>query len=160
SEAGEARLVLGQREQAERDLRAALELDPTDARAAERIVELYLVAGRHAAAVDVLESELDALARKHESSDAHKKTHKPAKPDPAAQRRGQRHRLAAQIWDERLGRVDRALYHWQRAWQLEPERTDALEAARAIYAALGDSAMVQTLYQAELDAIGERGPAP
>ena len=75
-------------------------------------------------------------------------------------RRGQRHRQAAQIWDERLGRVDRALAHWQRAWQLEPDRTDALAAARTIYAALGDDAMVGKLYQAELDALGERAPGP
>ncbi|HTJ47125.1 MAG TPA: tetratricopeptide repeat protein [Kofleriaceae bacterium] len=156
SEAGEARLVLGQREAAERDLRAALELDPSDERAAARLVELYVVAGRHAAAADVLEAELEALSARGNGEQKHRR----AKPDASIARRGQRHRLAAQIWDERLGRVDRALSHWQRAWQLEPDRTDALEAARAIYAALGDDAMVQKLYQAELDTVGDRAPAP
>ncbi len=156
SEAGEARLVLGQRDLAERALRAALALEPADERAAARLVELHLVAGHHAAAADVLEAELDALARRAEGPAPGRR---PAKPDPTIPRRGQRHRLAASIWDERLGRVDRALAHWQKAWQLEPERTDALEAARAIYARLGDDAMVAKLYQAELDGLGDSGPS-
>ena len=59
-----------------------------------------------------------------------------------------RHRTAAEVWDRHLGRIDRALHHWQQAWQLEPDRTDALAAARALYASLGDDAMVARLYQA------------
>ena len=37
------------------------------------------------------------------------------------------------LWNDHLGRVDRALWHWQQAWKLEPQRTEALEAgARAV----------------------------
>jgi Tfp pilus assembly protein PilF len=155
SEAGEARLVLGQRDAAETDLRAALSRDPANERASSRLVEALMVAGRFADAAEVIEDELTALAARAEAAPARR-----GRPDNVLARRGQRHRMAAQIWDERLGRVDRALWHWQQAWRLEPDRPDALAAARTIYASLGDDAMVATLYQAELDVVGERGPGP
>jgi Tfp pilus assembly protein PilF len=155
SEAGEARLVLGQRDAAERDLRAALALDPANERASSRLVEALMVGGRFADAAEVIEDELTALAARADAAPQRR-----GRSDGFLARRGQRHRMAAQIWDERLGRVDRALWHWQQAWRLEPDRPDALGAARAIYASLGDDAMVATLYQAELDVVGERGPGP
>lgn len=153
AEAGEARAVLNQVTLAERDLRAACALDPANDRATARLTEVFMTAGKYAEAGDVLEAELDELTRRAEQ-------HK-GKPDRAsASRRGSRHRMAAQLWDEHLGRVDRALFHWQRAWQLEPERTDALAAARKLYASLGDDAMVAKLYRAELDVLGDRAPGP
>jgi tetratricopeptide (TPR) repeat protein len=147
SEAGEARLVLGHDEQGEHDLRAALALDPANERAASRLAERCMVAGAFAEAAAILEAELADLAAR--AADAH----------PATARRGHRHRMLAQLWDERLGRVDRALYHWQQAWRLEPDRSEAIEAARAIYASLGDDEMVAQLYQAELDALAPNAPA-
>ncbi|MBA3455993.1 MAG: tetratricopeptide repeat protein, partial [Deltaproteobacteria bacterium] len=69
-------------------------------------------------------------------------------------RRASHHRRAAQLWNDHLGRVDRALWHWQQAWKLEPQRTEALEAARQLYVSLGDEAMVAKLYQAELEVLG------
>src|SRR5690606_13104924 len=72
-------------------------------------------------------------------------------------RRAAHHRRAAQLWNEFLGRVDRALWHYQQAWKLEPQRTDSLEAARSLYASLGDDAMVGKLYMAELEVLGQRG---
>ena len=50
------------------------------------------------------------------------------------------HRRAAELWNDHLGRVDRALWHFQQAWKLEPHRTEALEAARQLYLSLGDDA--------------------
>lgn len=152
AEAGEARAVLNQVALAERDLRAACALDAASERACARLSEMLMTAARYAEAGDVLEAELEELTRRAEQQKG--------KPDKASvARRASRHRTAAQIWDEHLGRVDRALYHWQRAWQLEPERTDALAAARALYATLGDDAMVAKLYRAELDVLGERAAA-
>lgn len=123
AEAGEARAVLNQAALAERDLRAACALDAASERGCARLTEMFMTAGKFAEAGDILEAELDELARRAEAQKG--------KPDRASvARRASRHRAAAQLWDEHLGRVDRALYHWQRAWQLEPERTDALAAAR------------------------------
>ncbi|HKE17623.1 MAG TPA: tetratricopeptide repeat protein [Kofleriaceae bacterium] len=73
-------------------------------------------------------------------------------------RRAERHRQVAALWDGQLGRLDRALHHWQKAWQLEPLRTEALEAARAIYASLGKHKMVAQLYEAELEILGDSAP--
>ena len=152
AEAGEARAVLNQVALAERDLRAACALDPASERATARLSEVFMTAGKYAEAGDILEGELDELTRRAEAQKG--------KPDRASvTRRAARHRQAAQVWDEHLGRVDRALFHWQQAWQLEPERTDALAAARRLYVSLGDDAMVAKLYRAELDVLGERAPA-
>ncbi|MBP6628805.1 MAG: tetratricopeptide repeat protein [Kofleriaceae bacterium] len=154
SEAGEALLLIGRAEDGEVALMSCLALRPGDGRAATLLADHYLATGRAAAAAEVLEAELAALPPATAPADS-----KGKKPDPALlARHGEAHRTLARLWDERLGRVDRALGHWQQAWRLEPARTEALEAARAIYASLGDDAMVGKLYQAELDVLGERGP--
>src|SRR5439155_18704332 len=70
------------------------------------------------------------------------------------QRRAAQHRRAAALWNEHLGRVERALWHFQQAWKLEPHRNEALEAARELYHSLGDDAMVAKLFQAELEVLG------
>jgi len=108
--------VLNQVALAERDLRAACALDPASEKATARLTEMFMTAGKFAEAGDVLDAELDELTRRAEAQKS--------KPDKASvTRRASRHRQAAQVWDAHLGRVDRALYHWQRAWQLEPDRT-------------------------------------
>ncbi|HUH06056.1 MAG TPA: tetratricopeptide repeat protein, partial [Kofleriaceae bacterium] len=154
SEAGEARLLLGHDAEGERDLRHALEIDPANERAAARLTEQLMVAERFADTAEIMEAELAELSARADDAPKNEKR----KGEAFAPRRAHRHRMLAQLWDERLGRVDRALHHWQRAWQLEPDRADALEAARAIYAALGDENMVARLYEAELELLGERGP--
>jgi tetratricopeptide (TPR) repeat protein len=139
NEAGEARLASGDTAVGERDLRAALRLDPGNHRVARRLADILLTGGRAAEAAQVLEASLlsggDGLA------------------EPA--RRAEHHRFLAGLWGDRLGRLDRALYHWQQAWQLEPADTRALDAARTIYASLGDDAMVIRLHEAELQTLGE-----
>src|SRR5580765_5663704 len=115
SEAGESMVVLGETATAIEYLRTALELDPTNERAAERLLEI-VEPNDPAAAVEVLETELTELARR----DGNRR-----KPDNAA-RRAAHHRRAAQLWNEHLGRVDRALWHHQQAWKLEPGRTESL----------------------------------
>ncbi len=100
----------------------------------------------------MIEDELAALKDQAEALPERKRSE-------LAPRRAERHRALAALWGKELGRVDRALDHWQRAWHLEPARTDALEAARTIYASLGDDAMVARLYEAELEVLGDRGPA-
>ncbi|MGN6106001.1 MAG: tetratricopeptide repeat protein, partial [Kofleriaceae bacterium] len=98
-------------------------------------------------AVEVLELELGELARPGRSDGARRR------PEVIARRAAQ-HRRAAALWNDHLGRVDRALWHWQQAWKLEPHDAVALEAARQLYHSLGDDAMVARLYQAELEVVG------
>jgi tetratricopeptide (TPR) repeat protein len=146
SEAGEAMLVLGETATAIEYLRTSLELDPTNDRAADRLLEIVEPTDP-AAAVEIIETELTELARRDGAR---------RRPEVTARRAGH-HRRAAVLWNDYLGRVDRALWHWQQAWKLEPTRTEALEAARALYQSLGDDAMVAKLYQAELEVLGNQG---
>lgn len=136
-------------------LRAILAADPADPGAAAALVERLIAAGRVAEASDVLEAELTTLTKRADAA-AEAKDKRRARPEEAAHR-AERHRLAAKLADERLGRVDRALWHFQQAFRLEPMQTETLEAARRIYASLGNDEMVARLYQAELDVLGERG---
>ncbi len=153
SEAGEAMVVLGETATAVEYLRTALELDPTNDRAADRLLEI-VEPDDPAAAVEILEHELAELARRDGAQ-------RRGKPDPnVIARRASHHRHAALLWNDHLGRIDRALQHWQQAWKLEPHRVEALEAARQLYMSLGEDAMVAKLYQAELDVVAnDKSPA-
>ena len=148
SEAGEAMAVLGETATAIEYLRTSLDLDPTNHRAADRLLEI-VEPNDPAAAVEIIELELGELAKRD-------KTRRGSASEVAqiTQRRAAQHRRAAELWNDHLGRVDRALWHWQQAFRLEPQRTEALEAARRLYLSLGDEAMVAKLYQAELDVLG------
>ncbi len=146
SEAGEAMVVLGETATAIEYLRTALDLDPTNERAADRLIEI-VEPYDPAAAAEIIETELTELAKRG----ADRK-----KPELIA-RRAAHHRRAAVLWNDFLGRVDRALWHYQQAWKLEPQRTESLEAARTLYGSLGDDAMVSKLYMAELEVLGQRG---
>ncbi len=146
SEAGEAMVVLGETATAIEYLRVALDLDPMNDRAADRLLEI-VEPGDPAAAVEIIEHELHELAKPNSKANPQKKAEITA-------RRAAQHRRAAELWNEQLGRVDRALWHYQQAFKLEPQKTEALAAARGLYASLGEDAMVAKLYQAELDVIG------
>ncbi|MDB4960727.1 MAG: Tetratricopeptide 2 repeat protein [Myxococcales bacterium] len=146
SEAGEAMAVLGETATAIEYLRTALDLDPTNDRASDRLLEIVEPTDP-AAAVEIIEQELTELAKRQGGAGARQKAE-------VTQRRAAHHRRAAELWNDHLGRVDRALWHWQQAWKLEPQRTEALEAARRLYISLGDEGMVAKLYQAELEVLG------
>jgi tetratricopeptide (TPR) repeat protein len=151
SEAGEVLFVMGLMDPAVDRLHRALELDPVNDRAVDRLVDVLLQRGDVAAAVEPIEAELVELARHADP--------RPRKGDPVVARRAAQHRRAAKLWNDYLGRVDRALQHWQQAWRLEPQKTDALEEARNLYASLGDEGMVGKLFRAELDVLGGSGAA-
>src|SRR5689334_1383461 len=152
SEAGEAMAVLGETATAVDYLRTALDLDPTNDRATDRLLEI-VEPGDPALAAEIIEHELAELAhvgdpaRRRPGGEGRRKSE-------VVERRAAQHRRAAQLWNEHLGRVDRALWHFQQAWKLEPHRSEALEAARELYHSLGDDAMVAKLFQAELDVLG------
>ncbi|HSK03971.1 MAG TPA: hypothetical protein VK932_22110, partial [Kofleriaceae bacterium] len=146
SEAGEAMLVLGETATAIEYLRTAIDLDPVNDRAVDRLLEIVEPTDP-AHAVEIIEIELGELAKPTRSDASRRKA------DVIARRAAQ-HRRAAELWNVYLGRVDRALWHWQQAWKLEPHDTEALDAARQLYHSLGDDAMVAKLYQAELEVLG------
>ena len=156
SEAGEAMVVLGETATAVAYLRTALELDPANDRATDRLLEL-VEPDDPALAVEIIEHELAELAQLSEPG--RKRPGDPRRKAEVVQRRAAQHRRAAALWNAQLGRVDRALWHFQQAWKLEPQRTEALEAARQLYRSLGDEAMVGKLFQAELDVLAsDRSP--
>ncbi|HEY0985903.1 MAG TPA: hypothetical protein VGD80_02585, partial [Kofleriaceae bacterium] len=158
SEAGEAMVVLGETATAIEYLRTALDLDPTNDRATDRLLEI-VEPGDPALAVEIIEHELAELAHVHDS--AHRRAGgEGRRKSEVIARRAAQHRRAAELWNEYLGRVDRALWHFQQAWKLEPHRTEALEAARELYHSLGDDAMVAKLFQAELDVLGNDKSPP
>ncbi|MEM9490015.1 MAG: hypothetical protein AAGC55_12785, partial [Myxococcota bacterium] len=146
---------MGEPNRVEHALNQVLELDPADELAARTLVERYTAEARYAEAADILEDELHELKLRTTGDDSAR----PATGEDTLERRANGHRALAQLWEDQLGRVDQALNHWQQAWHLEPKRTDALASARAIYASLGDDKMVARLYEAELEVLGNRGPA-
>ena len=146
--AASARLALGETAAAHKHFVRSLIQDASNEVAARELAGLLIAAGSYAAAAKVVEDELQTLEGDEEQCER------------TVSRRASRHRQLARLWDDELGRVDRALLHWQKAWQLEPTRSDALEAARDIYASLGDHEMVLQLYRTELEALGDTAPAP
>jgi tetratricopeptide (TPR) repeat protein len=158
SEAGEAMLVLGETATAVEYLRTALELDASNERATDRLLELVEPTDP-ALAVEIIEHELAELAQLHDPG-RRRPAHDGRRKADVVQRRAAQHQRAAALWNDHLGRVDRALWHFQQAWKLEPHNSEALEAARALYHSLGDDAMVARLFQAELDVVGnDKSPA-
>ncbi|HMG55958.1 MAG TPA: hypothetical protein VK601_20810, partial [Kofleriaceae bacterium] len=158
SEAGEAMAVLGEAETAIEYLRMAIDLDPTNDRATDRLLEI-VEPGDPALAAEVIEHELAELAQLFDPARKRAGNEAGRRKADVVQRRAAQHRRAAELWDH-LGRVDRALWHFQQAWKLEPHRTEALEAARVLYHSLGDDAMVGKLYGAELEVLGnDKAPA-
>jgi len=155
SEAGEAMAVLGETATAVEYLRTSLDLDPTNHRSADRLLELVEPTDP-AAAVEIIELELGELAKRDKTRRGEKAggEKEKEKEKEIVQRRAGQHRRAAELWNDHLGRVDRALWHFQQAWRLEPHNTEALESARQLYLSLGDEAMVAKLYQAELEVLG------
>src|SRR5574338_352841 len=96
---GAAMAVLGETATAIEYLRTALDLDPTNERAADRLLEM-VEPYDPAAAAEIIETELTELA---------KRTGNQRKPELIA-RRAAHHRRAAVLWNDFLGRVDRALW--------------------------------------------------
>jgi tetratricopeptide (TPR) repeat protein len=131
SEAGEAMAVLGEAETAIEYLETAIELDPTNDRATDRLLEI-VEPGDPALAVEIIERELAELAQLFDPARKRSGQEAGRRKAEVTQRRAEQHRRAAELWNAHLGRVDRALWHFQQAWKLEPHRTEALEAARQL----------------------------
>ncbi len=147
-DAANIRLTLGDEELALSDLRGALKVDPSHDKAASKYFQALIMVERYAEAADVVEAEIESLEQNVDESKS---------PSALTRRLANRYRAVATLWQDHLGRLDRALECWQRSFQLEPTKTEALEKSREIYASLGDEQMVATLYEAELKLIGKVG---
>ncbi len=137
---------LGDTEALQHNYRQALKLDPAHEKIASRYFEQLVEEGRFAEAADVADYEIETLESKLSGSNS-----------PLQRRLANRYRAIARLWQDQLGRLDRALSCWQRSFQLEPHKIEALEQSRIIYTSLGDEQMVVTLYEAELQLMGKGG---
>tara|TARA_R110002073_G_scaffold225022_9_gene385475 strand:- start:5956 stop:14361 length:8406 start_codon:yes stop_codon:yes gene_type:complete len=145
-DAANLRLANSEEASAIADFRNVLSIDPAHEKAARICCERLITAQRYAEAANLVEAEIAALNPTVGDE-----------PSAATRRLAARNRVLAELWQEQLGRLDKALQCWQRSFQLEPSQTTALEQSRVIYASLGDEDMVLALYETELQLIGQSG---
>jgi tetratricopeptide (TPR) repeat protein len=134
--AGEIRLDhLDDAEGAEADLAHAIDRDPENLKAAQRLKLLYRQQGRLNDYMAMLEVEAAALARSKDAT-----------------RMGDLDRELGQFCKDSLGKLERAamLSSSQRQAEVTPEALKLVESARKIYRALGDFRSVVKLYELEL----------
>ncbi len=62
------------------------------------------------------------------------------------------HQQMGEIWEQRLGRVDRAINHYRKAFELDSTLVTAIYAAREIYRSAGNLKAASSLYDLEVAA--------
>ncbi len=62
---------------------------------------------------------------------------------------------AGELWAKNVGRVDKAVGNYRRAFELDSNQMQAVEAARAIYVQLGNHKLAAQLYERQLAATAE-----
>jgi len=60
------------------------------------------------------------------------------------------------LYETDLGRIDKAMESYQRAFKIDPDNAHAIDAGRRVYRALGDWPMVTRLYEVELETASSR----
>ena len=106
------------------------------------LAQRYTGASRFADLIELYEAELAGL-----------EAHASAETPRVVERRADRHLEVGTLWERHFARLDRALAHFQQAFQLAPQKIEALEHARRLYRSLGEDAMVARLYELELDVL-------
>jgi Tfp pilus assembly protein PilF len=135
--------TLGDAHRAARVLMQAIERDPTQRTAADRLAQLYRDKGDVKALVALLERRAKALS-------AHAQTVE-IRSDLAAI-----HEELGRLWNESLQQPKKALENFRRSVELDPSNTFAAYGAREIYKTLGQWDDVIQMYDAEISA--ERDP--
>jgi tetratricopeptide (TPR) repeat protein len=135
--------TLGDAHRAARVLMQAIERDPTQRTAADRLAQLYRDKGDVKALVALLERRAKAL-----SGHAHDPE---IRPDLAAI-----HEELGRLWNESLQQPKKALENFRRSIEIDPSNTFAAYGAREIYKAQGQWDDVIQMYDAEITA--ERDP--
>ena len=60
------------------------------------------------------------------------------------------------LYETELGRIDKAMASYERAFKVDPDNAHAIDAGRRVYRALGDWPMVARLYEVELETASSR----
>ncbi|MFW5876752.1 MAG: hypothetical protein ACOCXM_08445, partial [Myxococcota bacterium] len=128
--------LLGDRERAVSLLTRALERDPRNAAAAEMVEQMLTKDGDVQRLVEVLERRATALGA--------------TQMDP--RETGALHHRLGELWETEIGRVDRAVFHYRKAFELDPTLLEAIYAARRIYLSAGNMKAAATLYDLEANA--------
>ncbi len=130
--------TLGDAHRAARVLMQAIERDPTQRTAADRLAQLYREKGDVKALVALLERRVKALT-------------------PVANEDGEIraeltgiHEELGRLWNESLGQPRKGLDNFRRALELDPANTYAIYGAREVYKALGEWQNALGLFEAEL----------
>ncbi len=137
--------TLGDAHRAARVLMQAIERDPTQATAADRLAQLYRDKGDSKALVALLERRAKALAPLAPQSD-----------EVRAELTGM-HEELGRLWAETLQQPKKALDNYRRALELTPSSAYAMYGSREIYKSLGQWKDALATYEPELEI--ERDPA-
>jgi tetratricopeptide (TPR) repeat protein len=114
----------------------ALERHPMHMNASVRLQEIFEQMGDNRRLLEILERRAEAL--------------EDAKADP--QHIAQTHQLMGEIWEQKMKRVDRAVGHYRRAFELDSSLVAAIYAAREIYRTAGNLKATASLYELEINA--------
>jgi hypothetical protein len=131
--------TLGDAHRAARVLMQAIERDPTQRTAADRLAQLYRDKGDVKALVALLERRAKALAGHSQTADI--------RADLATL-----HEELGRLWNESLQQPKKALENFRRSVELDPTNTFAAYGAREIYKSLGQWDDVIQMYDAEITA--------
>ncbi|MCA9668370.1 MAG: tetratricopeptide repeat protein, partial [Myxococcales bacterium] len=135
--AAEIHHARGNAESELRVLNKAVARDKGHQRALERLKGLAQATERWTELVRLLELEIEGLA------EAGRDTRRAARLEFEL----------GQLWEQRLGRMDRAIACYQRAFAGDATHAEAIEAGRRIYAQVGHFETVAQLYRVELETI-------
>lgn len=140
-EAGElAWGTLGDRARSMRAYERALERNPAHADAGHRLASIYEESGDQRRLAELLERRAEAMAQIG------------AEPRDVA---ALHHRLG-EIWEHAFKRADKAIFHYRKAFELDPSLVPAIYAAREIYRQAGNVKAAATL--CDLEAKAEPDP--
>ena len=130
--------TLGDAHRAARVLMQAIDRDPTQRTASDRLAQLYRDKGDVKALVALLERRAKALA--------------PLAPQSAEIRRelAAMHEELGRLWSDNLQQPRKALENFRRSIELDPSNASAIYGAREIYKTLGQWDDAFQMYQAEL----------
>ncbi|MEM9193082.1 MAG: hypothetical protein AAGF12_28165 [Myxococcota bacterium] len=121
--------------------RRALEFHPLHMEASQRLQGIYEQGGDHRRVVEVLEQRAQALAA--------------GEADP--RHIASTHQLLGVVWEKQIQRVDRAIMHYRKAFELDPSLVQAIYAAREIYRQAGNLKAAVSLFDLEINAETDGG---
>ena len=122
-------------------LERALSRSPGHSRASDQIEALIEHSGDYERLVRLIQQRIQVLSKKNES-------------DPQA---ALLHFRLGELWRHRFSRPDRAIYHYRKAFEIDPTLVSAIYAARELYRNEGNWRMASGLCEQEVSA--EREPA-